>query len=64
MAQKNKSDKYSELVKQFPYFEKELKRTGVTIKLLWDEYKEKNPGGYCLSQFGYHFQLWRGTTKV
>jgi len=64
MAQKNKSDKYNELAEQFPYFEKELKRTGVTIKLLWDEYKEKNPGGYGLSQFGYHFQLWRGSTKV
>jgi predicted transcriptional regulator len=30
--------KYKDLEAIFPYFAKELKRKGVTLKLLWDEY--------------------------
>lgn len=33
------------------YFLAELKRTGVTKQLLWEEYKKENPGGYEYSQF-------------
>lgn len=33
------------------YFLAELKRTGVTRHLLWDEYKKDNPNGYSYSQF-------------
>jgi transposase len=36
------------------YFEKELKKTGVTKQLLWSEYKRDYPGGYSLSQFYFH----------
>ena len=34
-----------------PYFLAELKRTGVTQQLLWEEYKKENPDGYEYSQF-------------
>lgn len=29
----------------------ELRRSGVTLQLLWEEYIEKHPEGYCYSQF-------------
>ena len=47
-------DRYKDFEKMFPYFEKELKRTGVTRMLLWGEYKLKSPQGYGYSQFCEH----------
>jgi len=44
-------ERYSDLEKLFPYFEKELNRTGVTRMLLWGEYRTKYPDGYGYSQF-------------
>lgn len=43
--------------------EKELKKPGVTRKLLWEEYIDRHPDGYKLSQFNHHFVCWRGTEK-
>lgn len=36
---------------RIPYFLAELKRTGVTKQLLWEEYKKDNADGYEYSQF-------------
>ncbi len=44
-----------ELVKQFDYFLKQLRYTGVTRKTLWEEYKESHPEGYGYTQFCEHF---------
>ena len=55
----SKSNKYQTLARQFPHFVKELKRTGVTLQLLWEEYLEGHPDGYKYSQFCCHFQKWR-----
>ena len=49
-----KDGRYEYLEQQFPYLKKELKRTGVTRQLLWDEYREKNPSGYGYTQFCEH----------
>jgi transposase len=38
------------------YYQDELKRTGVTRQLLWEEYVAAHPGGYSYSQFCYHLQ--------
>ncbi|NOY09406.1 MAG: IS21 family transposase [Spirochaetes bacterium] len=59
-----KSRKYQELMEYFPYYVIELKRTGVTLYLLWEEYRKKHPQGYQYSQFCYHFQIWRKSTEV
>jgi len=59
-----KSGKYQELAKYFPHYVIELKRTGVTLYLLWEEYKKEHPQGYQYSQFCYHFQMWRKSTEV
>jgi len=49
------NDERFETVKlRLDYFVKELKRTGVTRKLLWEEYRKDFPEGYGLTQFCYH----------
>lgn len=40
---------------QMDYWKDELKRTGVTRHLLWQEYKAQHPDGYGYSQFCVHF---------
>lgn len=40
------------------YLFKELKKKGVTLQLLWYEYKEANPDGYQYTQFCHHYSQW------
>jgi transposase len=40
------------------YLYQELKRKGVTLQLLWHEYKQTHPDGYQYSRFCYHYQQW------
>jgi len=42
----------------FPYMEKELKKTGVTRQLMWEEYIKKYPGGLKRSQFNEQYNRW------
>ncbi len=43
------------------YVHKELRRPGVTLLLLWLEYKEAHPDdGYSYSQFCVHYRAWQG----
>ncbi|ASB50182.1 transposase [Alkalitalea saponilacus] len=51
-----KSKEYIDLMERIPYLLRELKRTGVTRHLLWEEYKQENPNGYGYSQFCFHLQ--------
>ena len=55
---KSKSEQLKVLESYFPYFDKELRRTGVTRKLLWEEYIAKHPDGYKLTQFRYWYKEW------
>jgi transposase len=43
---------------------KELKRKGVTLALLWHEYKERHPNGYQYSWFCHEFTRWSGKIDV
>ena len=36
----------------------ELSRRGVTLKLLWIEYREQHPGGYGLTQYCEYYRRW------
>ena len=56
---KPKTTRLSILEQYFPYFDKELKRTGVTRYLLWEEYISKHPNGFGRSQFFYWYSQWR-----
>lgn len=42
------------------YIHRELRRKGVTLFLLWQEYKESHPDGYQYSRFCELFGRWRG----
>ncbi len=42
----------------------ELKRKGVTLILLWEEYKVACPEGLQYSAFCLHYRAWRGTRDV
>jgi transposase len=37
---------------------RDLSRRGVTLRLLWQEYREKHPDGYGRSQFQEHYRRW------
>ena len=43
------------------YIHKELQRKGVTLQLLWEEYKAEHPDGYQSSQFGDLYRKWKST---
>lgn len=60
----NKSVTYEDLSGRFPGFIQDLKKTGVTLMTLWNEYQQENPDGYSYSQFCYHFQVWRNASKL
>ena len=49
-----KDERFDILKDNLDYFTTELKRTGVTRKLLWEEYRLCHPTGYSLSQFSFH----------
>jgi transposase len=48
-------ERLEELKEQFAYFKKELTRSGVTRRILWEEYRSADPGGYSYTQFCEHF---------
>lgn len=58
------NERFQHLSEQFSFFEKELKRTGVTLQLLWVEYQQRQPDGYGYSQFCHHYDQWQKTQKV
>jgi transposase len=48
----------------FPYVDKELRRTGVTLALLWEEYKVQNPSGVNYSRFCHYYRNWKVRKEV
>ena len=54
----------SVLTDYFPHYVNELTKTGVTLQLLWKEYRQKHKDGYEYSQFCYHFGIWKKNTEV
>jgi len=44
----------------FAYVHRELKRKGVTLFLLWEEYKGAHPDGFQYSWFCQHYRTWAG----
>lgn len=48
----------------YDYIHKELMRKGVTLLLLWQEYKEKFPDGVQYTQFCDHYLTWRKLRNI
>jgi len=63
-SNRSKKKKFEILSGQFEFFAKELKRTGVTLYRLWEEYKADKTDFYSYSQFCYHFQVWRSSSAI
>ena len=61
------SDKrHDELALLLPGIEDEMRRghrRGVTVKLLWEEYRREHPDGYGLTQFRHHYGQYLGAGK-
>lgn len=49
-----KDERYEHFKSKLDYFTRELKKTGMTRQLLWEEYLEEYPGGYKHTQFNFH----------
>ena len=45
------------------YVDQELRRTGVTRGLLWQEYRAEHPDGYGYTWFCVHFDAWKRRTS-
>ena len=58
------ADRQRILVELFPYFEKELRRTGVNRGVLWSEYRRQHPDGYGYSQFCDLLRQWLSTRSA
>lgn len=56
-------DRYEHIKAQLPYYSKELKKVGVTRKLLWEEYRMAHPDGYGFTQFCYHLRQYQIAQK-
>jgi transposase len=46
------------------YIDREMKKKGVTLFLLWEEYKEQHPGGFMYTQFCKKYRDFRKRTNV
>lgn len=53
------STKAKALYALFPDIDKQLKRKGVTLQMMWEEYYKRHPEGLKHSQFGYYYKLWK-----
>src|SRR5947209_3490085 len=49
---------------EWPKIHRELKRRGVTLVLLWQEYQAEHPGGYSYSRFCELHDRWRERISV
>ncbi|WMJ75136.1 IS21 family transposase [Cytophagaceae bacterium ABcell3] len=52
------STRYEQLIKCFPYFQKELNKPGCTLQVLWHEYLSKHADGYRYTQFVTYYNQW------
>ncbi len=43
----------------WPWIHEELRKKGVTLQLLWTEYKQDHPEGYQISQFCEYYSRWK-----
>ena len=52
------SPKLQTLHNFFPKMERELKKVGVTIQHMWEQYFKDNPDGFQCSQFRHYYKIW------
>jgi transposase len=55
-----KDERFEQLQLLLPDIEKQLKRKGMTLTLLWEQYLAVHPQGYCIAQFYKHYRDFTG----
>ena len=58
-----KDQRYEQLKPDLDYYHKELRKVGVTRMVLWEEYQAGKPQPYSYTQFCYHLQQYRRSSK-
>ena len=53
----------SKSLPDFLHLHQELKKKGVTLQLLWEEYLQANPQGYQYTQFRVRYRKWENTLE-
>jgi transposase len=48
-------ERFEQLKVMLPELEKQMKRKGITIALLWEQYRAQHPDGYAIAQFYRHY---------
>lgn len=54
------SPKHQDLQGFFPKVERELKKVGVTLQHMWEQYIVQYPDGFQKTQFRYYYKIWSG----
>jgi len=66
--EKGKANRSKRPLPNWEEMHRELSKRGVTLTLLWQEYREKHPDGYGYTQFRVHYQRWNkaqtGTMRI
>jgi len=62
--ERNKAGDNQKGMPPMQYLYNELRRKGVTLQLLWYEYKQANPDGYNYSWFCEQYRRWEKTLEV
>lgn len=55
--------RFDQLQQLLPDIERQLKRKGATLTLLWKQYKQQNPEGYAHTQFYRYYKLYCNRVK-
>jgi transposase len=58
------SPRYRTLEQRFPAMVQELKKKGMTLEWLWQQYRQEHAEGYEYSQFCRHFQRWSAAGEL
>ena len=56
--------RYETLRGQFLHYERELKKVGATLHILWEKYQSEHPDGYGYTQFRKHVRAYQKTQEV
>jgi transposase len=51
-----REERFEQLQALMPELEKQMKRKGMTIGILWQQYYEQHPDGYAITQFYKHYR--------
>jgi len=57
------TERYKTLEAYFPTMEKELKKRGITRRILWERYIAEHPDGFKVTQYKHHYQQWLRRSK-